>query len=91
MSKNKVAGPTPLNPEPVKAKKQEEIPFEHTHSAYFSYLNPDTKRYDIVKILVDVNTQETQMEFSPQRYDSPHRALLDVVKRVSDDVVKKTK
>jgi hypothetical protein len=92
MFKGKVAGPTPLSP---KVEKQEEqpaaLPFEHQETAYLAVMNPETKKYDMLIIKIDLRTDETRVEREATRYDSVHRSLQDTIKRITDKMIKGAK
>ena len=87
-NKNKVAGPTPLNPKVDTKEEAAELPFEHQETAYLAVMNPETKKYDMLTIKLDLRTDSAVIEREPTRYDSNHRALQDTVGRISTKFVK---
>lgn len=88
MFKSKVAGPTPLTPKVEKEPEQKVLPFEHQETAYIAVMNPETKKYDMLTIKIDLRTDETQIEREETRYDSNHRAMQDTIARITSKFIK---
>lgn len=97
MSKKQEEKPKDSTPEPqelaVAAKEElkaeESDEFVADGRAYLPVWNETFKRYDMLIIYVNKDTMTTYIEREATKYDTEHRALHDIVKRVSDDFMKK--
>lgn len=81
--KPKVVG---LNvPKKEKAPSEPET-FDYDVTTYLAVMNPETKRYDMLSVRIDLDNDKAFIEREPTRYDSPHRALQDTVKMVTREM-----
>ncbi len=87
-NKYKVAGPTPLNPKVDEKDEAAELPFEHQDTAYLAVMNPETKKYDMLVIKLDLRTDTAVVERESTRFDSVHRAMQDTIGRISNKFIK---
>jgi hypothetical protein len=53
--------------------------------------NTTRKAYDIITTTVDLKTMESSSEVDKMRFDSEARAIMEVHKRIAEDVTRRNK
>jgi hypothetical protein len=84
--KNKIVGlnlPKKQNSE----ESSETETFDYDATTYLAVMNPETGRYDMLTIRIDLLNDTAMVERTATRYDSPHRALQDTVAQVSREMM----
>jgi hypothetical protein len=69
----------------------EESDSYYNATAYLPVYNEEKKRYDMFLVRIDTVRKKAFVEVEPTRYDTETRALHDVMKRTTDDFIKKPK
>jgi hypothetical protein len=62
-----------------------------SHKSYSFVMNDERGCYDILITTIDLETLEATVEVEKMRYDSEARAVVEIQKRVAEDVVRKHK
>lgn len=86
MAKNKIVG---LNlPKKESVSKEDTVEtFDYDATTYIAVMNPETGRYDMLTIRIDLLNDKAIVEREEQRYDSPHRALQDTVAKITREMM----
>lgn len=61
--------------------------FNHDATAYTHVYNKERKKYDILIIKIDTNTDKTIVEREELRHDSEVRARMEVQKKIAEDYI----
>lgn len=62
---------------------------EYDLKTYVPVWNDTFKRYDMLTVYINSGSEQTKITREATRYDSEHRAHADVIKRLTDDFMKK--
>lgn len=62
-----------------------EVEFEYDSTAYLPVWNETFKRYDMLLIRVNTSLEQAVVEREPTKYSEKHRALHDLINRVTKE------